>query len=145
MLDEKGNFFIIEAILAIILLLIVILAFNSLILFQNSDYSSDIKNSMSAQEIMEVLDGKINFTDQSFLGDISVILKEKKNSKESIQEVSQLCDEKFETFKLQNYRFSENNLLDGKTLASDGDYSKAKDISVASRDYGDYSYTLSVW
>ena len=70
MLDEKGNFFIIEAILAIILLLIVILAFNSLILFQNSDYSSDIKNSMSAQEIMEVLDGKINFTDQSFLGDI---------------------------------------------------------------------------
>ena len=145
MLDEKGNFFIIEAILAIILLLIVILAFNSLILFQNSDYSSDIKNSMSAQEIMEVLDGKINFTDQSFLGDISAILKEKKNSKESIQEVSQLCDEKFETFKLQNYRFSENNLLDGKTLASDGDYSKAKDISVASRDYGAYSYTLSVW
>ena len=145
MLDEKGNFFIIEVILAIILLLIVILAFNSLILFQNSDYSSDIKNSMSAQEIMEVLDGKINFTDQSFLGDISAILKEKKNSKESIQEVSQLCDEKFETFKLQNYRFSENNLLDGKTLASDGDYSKAKDISVASRDYGDYSYTLSVW
>ena len=145
MLDEKGNFFIIEAILAIILLLIVILAFNSLILFQDSDYSSDIKNSMSAQEIMEVLDGKINFKDQSFLGDISAILKEKKNSKESIQEVSQLCDEKFETFKLQNYRFSENNLLDGKTLASDGDYSKAKDISVASRDYGDYSYTLSVW
>ena len=145
MLDEKGNFFIIEAILAIILLLIVILAFNSLILFQNSDYSSDIKNSMSAQEIMEVLDGKINFTDQSFLGDISAILKEKKNSKESIQEVSQLCDEKFETFKLQNYRFSENNLLDGETLAGDGDYSKAKDISVASRDYGDYSYTLSVW
>ena len=145
MLDEKGNFFIIEAILAIILLLIVILAFNSLILFQNSDYSSEIKSSMSAQEIMEVLDGKINFTDQSFLGDISAILKEKKNSKESIQEVSQLCDEKFETFKLQNYRFSENNLLDGKTLASDGDYSKAKDISVASRDYGDYSYTLSVW
>ena len=145
MLDEKGNFFIIEAILAIILLLIVILAFNSLILFQDSDYSSDIKNSMSAQEIMEVLDGKINFTDQSFLGDISAILKEKKNSKESIQEVSQLCDEKFETFKLQNYRFSENNLLDGKTLAGDGDYSKAKDISVASRDYGDYSYTLSVW
>ena len=145
MLDEKGNFFIIEAILAIIFLLIVILAFNSLILFQNSDYSSDIKNSMSAQEIMEVLDGKINFTDQSFLGDISAILKEKKNSKESIQEVSQLCDEKFETFKLQNYRFSENNLLDGEMLAGDGDYSKAKDISVASRDYGDYSYTLSVW
>ena len=145
MLDEKGNFFIIEAILAIILLLIVILAFNSLILFQDSDYSSDIKNSMSAQEIMEVLDGKINFTDQSFLGDISAILKEKKNSKESIQEVSQLCDEKFETFKLQNYRFSENNLLDGEMLAGDGDYSKAKDISVASRDYGDYSYTLSVW
>ncbi len=145
MLDEKGNFFIIEALLAIILLLIVIFAFNLLISFQNSDYSSQIKNSMSAQDIMEILDGKINFTDQSFLGDISAVLKERKNSKESIQEVSQMCDDKFETFKLRNYRFSENNILDGKILSRDGDYSKAKGVSVASRDYGDYSYTLSVW
>lgn len=145
MLDDKGNFFIMDAILAIILLLMVIFAFNSAVLSQDSEYSSQIKNSKSAQDIMEILDGRINFTDQSFLGDISAVLKEKKNSKESVREVSLMCDDKFKTFKLENYRFSETNILKDKALASKGDYSKAKDVSVASRDYGEYSYTLSVW
>ena len=134
-----------DAILAIILLLMVIFAFNSAVLSQDSEYSSQIKNSKSAQDIMEILDGRINFTDQSFLGDISAVLKEKKNSKESVREVSLMCDDKFKTFKLENYRFSETNILKDKALASKGDYSKAKDVSVASRDYGEYSYTLSVW
>ncbi|MBR5954262.1 MAG: hypothetical protein IK021_02410 [Methanobrevibacter sp.] len=145
MLDEKGNFLIIETILVILLLLIVIFAFNSVILSYNSDYSTEIKNSMSAQDIMEILDGKINFTDQSFLGEISAILKENKNSKESIEEVSEACDIKFNTFKLKNYRFSETNILKNQLLSGNGDYSKAEDVSVATRSHGDYSYTLSVW
>ena len=41
--------------------------------------------------------------------------------------------------------FCENNVLKGKVLASSRDYSKAGDVSVATRNYGDYSYTLSTW
>jgi hypothetical protein len=145
MLDEKGNFFIVDVFLVIVLLLFVAFIFNSAILSHNSDYSSEIRNSRSAQEIMEILDGKINFTDQSFLERISTVLKEKKNSKKAISEVSVMCEDRLKTFKLQNYRFSETNKLKDKVLAENGDYSKAEYVSVASRNYGDYSYTLSVW
>ena len=145
MLDEKGNFFIIDAILSIILLLIVLLAFNSALSLYDSSYSSEVKESKNAQDIMEILSGKINYTDRTFIGDISEILRDNGNSKESVSEVSKLSEDKLNTLKLENYRFSETNVLDDKVLASSGDYSKANDVSVAIRTYGDYSYTLSIW
>ncbi|MBQ6350868.1 MAG: hypothetical protein IJI42_08045, partial [Methanobrevibacter sp.] len=70
---------------------------------------------------------------------------ENKNSKESIREVSGLCEDKFESLKIKNYRFSETNVLKDKVLASSGDYSNAKDVSSATRSYGDYYFTLSTW
>lgn len=145
MLDEKGNLFVIEAILAIVLLLFVFLIFNYTIFIQNSNYSGEIKDSKTAQDIMVGLSGKINFTDGTFIGDISEILRRNDNSKESISEVSKLSKDKFSALKLKNYRFTETKLLDNKVLAASGDYSKATNVSVATRTYGDYSYTLSIW
>ena len=145
MLDEKGNFFIIEAIFAIILLLFIFFVVNYTVSIPNPNYSSEIKDSKTAQDTMEILSGKINFTDRTFLGDISEILKQNENSEESIAEVSKLSKDKFKSLNLKNYRFSETNILDEESLASKGDYSHAKDVSVATRTYGDYSYTLSVW
>lgn len=145
MLDEKGNFFIVDAVLAVILLLVVFLAFNSTISLQDSSYSGEIKEYKNAQDIMEILSGKIDYGDRTFIGDISEILEDNENSKESVSEVSKLSKDKFNTLKLENYRFSETNVLDDKVLASSGDYSNANDVSVAIRTYGDYSYTLSIW
>ena len=145
MLDDKGNFIIIEVILAVILLLFAFTIFNLAIFTIDSDYSSELKDSKNAQDIMEFLSGKINFTDKPFLGEISTILQEGKNSKESISEVSEICRDKFSSLNIKNYRFSETNVLDDEVLASSGDYSKSGDVSVAMRTYGDYSYTLSVW
>lgn len=145
MLDEKGNFFIMDAVLAVILLLVIFLVFNSAISLQDSSYSNEIKKSKNAQDIMEILSGKIEYADGTFIGDISEILKDNDNSKESVSEVSKLSKDKFNALNLENYRFSETNVLDDKALASSGDYSKADDVSVAIRTYGDYSYTLSIW
>ena len=77
--------------------------------------------------------------------DISTILKDGKNSKESINTVCELSKDKLSSFNLKNYCFSETNMLDDKVLASSGEYSDANNVSVAIRSYGDYSYTLSVW
>ena len=145
MLDEKGNFFIIDAVLAVILILTVFLAFNSAISIQDSSYSSEIRQSKNAQDIMEILSGKVYYNDRTFIGDISEILEENDNSKKPIKEVSKLSKEKFESMNLKNYRFTESNVLNGKVLASSGDYSSAKDVSSATRSYGDYYYTLSIW
>ena len=145
MKDNKGSLYIIEAILAITVLLIAILIVNTVISMPSADYSYQSHDLKSAQDIMEILSGKINFTDQTFLGKISTILKENKNSKKSIREVSDLCQNKFDSFNLTKYKFCENNKLKGKVLAHNGNYDNAKEVSVATRTYGDYSYTLYVW
>ena len=94
---------------------------------------------------MELLSGKIDFIDNTFTGKISGILKDGKNSKESVRKVSRISKNKLDSYNLKNYRFSENNVLKGEVLASKGDYKKANSVDVATRTYGDYSYTLSVW
>ena len=145
MLDDKGYFYIIDAILAVILILIVFLVVNTAISIPSPDYSYDSREIRTAQDIMEILSGKVNFTDGTFIGEISKILKDDENSKESIREVSEICKNKFTSFNLTNYRFVENNVFNEKILSSSGDYSKSGKVSVATRNYGEYSYTLSVW
>ena len=145
MLDEKGNFYLIESILAISILLMAVFVVNTVISLHSPDYSYDTLNFKTSQDIMETLSGKVNFTDKSFINHISDVLKDNKNSKKSVNDVSDICKEKFDTFNLKNYRFCENNVLDGKVLASSGDFSKASNVSQATRTYGDYSYTLYTW
>ena len=144
-MDNKGSFYIIDAILAIFLLLIVFLVVNAAISMPTADYSYESKSIRTAQDVMELLSGKIDFSDQTFLGKISNILGDGENSKESVREVSEISKSRLDSYKLENYQFSESNVLKGKVLASKGDYEKADDVDVASRTYGEYSYTLSVW
>ena len=145
MLDNKGSFYIFDAILAIFLLLIVFLVVNAAISLPSADYSYESKDIRTAQDVMELLSGKINFNDMTFLSKISKILEDGKNSKQSVREVSDICKDKLDSYNLKNYEFSENNILKGKVLASSGDYKKANDVDVATRNFGDYSYTLSLW
>lgn len=145
MLDNKGSFYIFDAILAIILLLIVFSVVNIAVTIPAYDYSYETKDIRTAQDIMELLSGKIDYDDSSFIGEISAILEEGKNSKESVREVSEVSEDKLNSFNIENYKFCESNVLKDKTLALKGDYSNAKSLSVATRTYGDYSYTLYVW
>ncbi|WP_296794428.1 hypothetical protein [uncultured Methanobrevibacter sp.] len=143
--DEKGNLYLGDAIIALSILFIVMLMLNTMVSLPNPTYSDISHNSKDAQDVMEILSGKVNFHDKTFLSEITAILKENKNSKKSVSEVSQLCDEKFDEFKLENYRFVETNHLDSKILSDSGDFTKADDVSVATRNFDGYSYTLYVW
>ena len=145
MTDQKGSFYLIESILAVVVLLIAVLVINTVISIPSPDYFYESHDIKSAQDTMELLSRKINFTEQTFLGEISTILKDNRNSKKSIRQVSDICKEKFDSYELTNYRFCENNKLKGKVLASSGNFDKADKVSVAIRTYGDYSYTLYVW
>lgn len=145
MLDNKGSFYIIDAILAIVLLLTVFLAINATISMPAYEYSYESKDIKSAQDIMELLSGKIDFADQSFICEISNILNDGKNSKEAVKKVSEISKDKLNSYKLKNYMLTENNVMDGEVLALKGDYKKATNVDVATRTYGDYSYTLSIW
>ena len=128
--DNKGSLYFADAIIAISILFIVMLMLNMLISLPNPNYSDASHNSKNAQDIMELLSGKVDFEDETFLSVISSILKENKNSKKSISEVSQICDDKFGELKLTNYMFIETNQLDSTVLSSSGDSSKAGNYSV---------------
>jgi len=145
MLDNKGSFYIIDAILAVILLLIVFLAINATITMPTHDYSYETRDIKKAQDIMELLSGKVDFEDESFISEISAILSEGENSKESIREVSRISKSKLDSYDLENYRLVETNVLNNVVLTSKGDWDNAENISVATRTYGEYSFTLSVW
>ncbi len=145
MLDNKGSFYIFDAILAIFLLLTVFLVVNAAISIPSVDYSYESKDIRTAQDVMELLSGKIDFNDKTFIGKVSAVLEDGKNSKESVREVSEISKNKLNSYNLKNYQFTENNVLKGKVLAASGDYNKAGNVDVATRTYGDYSYTLYVW
>ena len=145
MLDNKGSFYIIDAILAVILLLIVFLAINATITMPTHDYSYETRDIKKAQDIMELLSGKVDFEDESFISEISAILSEGENSKESIREVSRISKSKLDSYDLENYRLVETNVLNNVVLTSKGDWDNAENISVATRTYGEYSFTLSTW
>ena len=145
MLDNKGSFYIFDAIIAVVLILLVFLVVNTTISLPTSDYSYESKDIRTAQDVMELLSGKVDFDDRTFLEEISAILEDGENSKESIGEASEISKRKLDSYNIKNYRFTENDVLDGEVLASSGDYKKADNVDVASRTYGDYSYSLSIW
>ncbi len=145
MLDNKGSFYIFDAIIAVVLILLVFLVVNTTISLPTSDYSYESKDIRTAQDVMELLSGKVDFDDRTFLEEISSILEDGENSKESIGEASEISKRKLDSYNIKNYRFTENDVLDGEVLASSGDYKKADNVDVASRTYGDYSYSLSIW
>ena len=145
MLDNKGSIYLMDAILAVFLLLMVFLVINTAISIPASDYSYENRDIQTAQDVMELLAGKIDFNDRTFIGEISLILENGKNSKQSVSQVSQMSKDKMNSYNLKHYCFKENNVLKGEVLASSGDLNKAGSVDVATRTYGDYSYTLYVW
>ena len=145
MLDNKGSFYLIDAILAVVLLLIVFLAINTTVTMPTHEYSYETRDIRTAQDVMELLSGRIDFQDKSFISKISGILKEGENSKESVREVSKISRDRLDSYDLENYRLVESNVLNDGVLASKGNYDDAENVSVATRTYEDYSFTLSTW
>ena len=60
MLDIKGSFYIIDALLAVFLLLIVFLVVNTAITMPTYDYSYESRDIRIAQDVIESLSGKID-------------------------------------------------------------------------------------
>ena len=145
MLDNKGSFYLIDAMLAVVLLLIVFLAINATVTMPTHEYSYETRDIRTAQDVMELLSGRIDFQDKSFISEISGILKEGENSKESVREVSKISRDRLDSYDLENYRLVESNVLNDEVLALKGNYDDAENVSVATRTYGDYSFTLSTW
>ena len=75
MIDESGNLYIVDAIVALSIIFVVMLMVNTLISLPNPTYSDISHNSKDAQNIMEILSGKIDFEDEKWY-DVNDIQKD---------------------------------------------------------------------
>ena len=145
--DEKGFLSLVEALLSIFLIFIVLISFNMIVDMEIPSLSEDNNQFKTSQDIMELMSSKADGRDHSLLERISYILSSNNNSVSSKREAGLVLDEflsKYFDDDSNNYHyvFAESNQLNSDVLSSNGDYSNSDEVSVAIRNYGNYSYKL---
>lgn len=144
--DNKGFFEIFDGLIAIVLLFTVFLLFNLVINVPDNSVSTTTYEFKQSQDFMEQLASKTNITDSSFLDEITEVLKEGRNSKNSVRKVSELCENEFKKLGLKKgYYFTETNHLNGDKILASGNIQYANNITTAIRHCGDYCYVLSTY
>ena len=145
--DNKGFLSLINAILSIFLIFIVLISFNMIVDMEMPSLSEDNNQFKTSQDLMELMSSKIDGRDYSTLERISYVLSSNDNSIASRREVKNILDDFFSAHLGSDYKyvFIETNQLNGYVLSFDGDYSTADEVSLAIRNYGNYSYKLYIF
>lgn len=144
--DKSGFLSLVDSLFAILLLLIAIFSFNLVVDMEIPSLTEESYDSKISQDTFELMAMNINGNDYSTLDSIVYILKTNNNSKPSIKTVASVSEDFFNSHILnKHYYFIETNQLNSKVLSKNGDLSLASNVSVAIRNYGDYSFKLYVW
>ena len=146
--DNKGFLSLLDGILAILILLMALMAFNALLDFHSSSPYEDYIDSKLANDAMELMVLKIDENSYSTLDSIVAILKTNDNTLDynTKRDIANIAGSFLNnTLPNKNYLLVENNVLNGETIASKGDILFASDISTSTRNLGEYSFTLSVF
>lgn len=141
--DEKGFLSLFDSLLAVFLLFMVFISFNLIMEIEIPSLSQENNDFKTSQDLMELLSSKATNRDHSTLERISFILDYNNNSLASQREAGEILDEFFSVYlKNGSYSFRETNQLGGKVLSKRGDVMGADKVTVAVRNYGNYSYKL---
>ncbi|MCL2157623.1 MAG: hypothetical protein FWH54_06340 [Methanobrevibacter sp.] len=144
--DEKGFFSLIDGILAIFIIIIALMIFNTIINMDISQYSEENDDFLTSQDVMEIMAIKLNENTYSTLETIQYKLKSDNNSIQSIKEVAIISGEFLnKTIPNKSYSLVENNQLNGTVIVSNDNLYLAENISTATRNIGKYSFTLYTW
>ncbi len=138
--EDTGIYSIIDGMIAILLIFIAFLAFNSMI---NLDIVNDnhqvLSDYRTSEDLMEVLSTGSN---EPTLNQIYYILKSNNNSYESKAQATMILSSFFnKTIPDKYYVFKVNNQI----LASRGNLEDIDNYNSAKRTVGDYTFTLLVY
>ena len=148
LIDDKNGFVsLADALLSIIMLFMVLMAFNMMIDIEIPSLSEESNDFKTSQDIMEIMSSKADGRDYTILERITYILSENNNSIASKREVKTILDDFFMLYLDDRYHYSfvESNQLNGDILSSNGDYISSDRVNVAVRNYGNYSYKLYIF
>ena len=146
--DNKGFLSLLDGILAILILFMGLLIFNSVLNFYSPTPYDDYVDSKIANDVMELMTLKIDENSYSTLESVVIILKANDNNlnyetKNNIANI--LGNFLNKMIPDKNYLLVENNVLDGEVLVEKGDIQTASNISTTNRNLGEYSFTLSIF
>lgn len=144
--DELGFLSLIDSLFAILLVFMAILSFNLITDMEIPSLSEESYDLKISQDTFELMAMDINGNDYSTLESIVYVLKINNNSKSSIKTVASISEDFFNSHIFnKHYYFIETDQLNGIVLAKNGDLATASNVSVAIRNYGNYSFKLYVW
>ena len=145
--DNKGFVSLADAMLSIFILLMVLVAFNMVVDIEIPSLSEESNDFKASQDMMEIMSSKVDGRDHTLLERITYILSKNNNSFASKREVKEILDEFFMIYMDDRYHYSfiETNQLNGDILSSNGDYANSERVTVAIRNYGNYSYRLYIF
>ena len=145
-MDEKGFLSLVDGILAIFMIIIALMIFNTIINIDISQYSKENDDFLLSQDVMETMSLKIDENTYSTLETIQYKLESNNNSIQSIKEVAIISGEFLnKTIPNKSYSLVENKQLNGTIIVSNDNVNLAKNISTATRNIGNYSFTLYIW
>jgi len=143
--DNKGIMSLFDSLIVIFLIFVVLIAFNVIDNIEIPSLSYENENFKVSQDVMEIMDSKGRGNDFSMIEKISYLMSVNNNSFKSQSEAGKILDEFFDIYLPdKDYSFLEINQLDSKVLSSNGDVFSHENVSVAIRNYGNYSYKLYI-
>jgi hypothetical protein len=144
-MDERGFAFSLDAVLALIPVLIVVAAVTGLN-YDPLTTESHVRLSHSAQDSIEAMAHYKQDDGSNTLQDISNILKENQNDETGIKNAGQIAGSFLnKTLKGANYSLTEETQLKGKVIASNADLNSADNVAVGVKNCDNYTFKLYVW
>ncbi|WP_223790744.1 hypothetical protein [Methanobacterium spitsbergense] len=143
--DNKGLFFSLDMVLALIPIFILILNVTNANICYTHFYLTK-HYFMEAQDTSELMTQCTVFDDQTVLEGISKALSESKDPIQGIESAKKIADPFLKkTLGNRNYLFVEMNYLKGMEITSRGNFEDAENVGVAVKSNGNYIFKLYVW
>ena len=139
-MDDKGFAYTIDAVLALIPIMIVFVAV--IHITATPEPPSPIASSQNAQDTMELMTHYTDGSGMTVLESISYTLQEGNNSKDSIEKAGKIASSFLDKNSDENYLLTEENHLSGKALAGKLDLEHTENVATAVGNCGNYSFRL---
>ena len=142
-MDEKGFVYTLDAVLALIPVIIVLLGVSNLAASPESH--SQIQFTQKAQDTMDLMVQYKDGNGMSVLDTISSILSSGNHSQTSINNAGRVASNFLdEQLSGRNYLFTEENRLGGEILAGELDPKNTENVATASRNCGNYTFRIYI-
>lgn len=142
-MDEKGFAYTLDAVLALIPIMIVLVGVSNLAASPESHIQ--IQFTQKAQDTMDLMVQYKDGNGMSVLDTISSILSSGNNSQASINNAGRIASNFLDDqLSGRDYLFTEENQLGGEILAGELDHKNTVNVATASRNCGNYTFRIYI-